>query len=140
MFKVENTRQIPPQLIDSGRKLIQEVLNEVSGIDFVMLCSSDGFELALASKKNLTNGGKIAAVSSSILAMVSAFISEIDLTGCKTITLDADNGKVILVGVEHANYPMVIVTVASQNVLIGQLLYALKKVSELLVADNSVPL
>ena len=140
MFKVENTRQIPPQLIDSGRKLIQEVLNEVSGIDFVMLCSSDGFELVLASKKNLTNGGKIAAVSSSILAMVSAFISEIDLTGCKTITLDADNGKVILVGVEHANYPMVIVTVASQNVLIGQLLYALKKVSELLVADNSVPL
>lgn len=140
MLKVENTRQIPPQLIDSGRKLIQEVLNEVSGIDFVMLCSSDGFELALASKKNLTNGGKIAAVSSSILAMVSAFISEIDLTGCKTITLDADNGKVILVGVEHANYPMVIVTVASQNVLIGQLLYALKKVSELLVADNSVPL
>lgn len=51
MLKVENTRQIPPQLIDSGRKLIQEVLNEVSGIDFVMLCSSDGFELALASKK-----------------------------------------------------------------------------------------
>ena len=140
MLKVENTRQIPPQLIDSGRKLIQEVLNEVSGIDFVMLCSSDGFELVLASKKNLTNGGKIAAVSSSILAMVSAFISEIDLTGCKTITLEADNGKVILVGVEHANYPMVIVTVASQNVLIGQLLYALKKVSELLVADNSVPL
>ena len=140
MLKVENTRQIPPQLIDSGRKLIQEVLNEVSGIDFVMLCSSDGFELVLASKKNLTYGGKIAAVSSSILAMVSAFISEIDLTGCKTITLDADNGKVILVGVEHANYPMVIVTVASQNVLIGQLLYALKKVSELLVADNSVPL
>ena len=136
MFKVENTRQIPPQLIDSGRKLIQEVLNEVSGIDFVMLCSSDGFELVLASKKNLTNGGKIAAVSSSILAMVSAFISEIDLTGCKTITLDADNGKVILVGVEHANYPMVIVTVASQNVLIGQLLYALKKVSESLAADN----
>ena len=45
MLKVENTRQIPPQLIDSGRKLIQEVLNEVSGIDFVMLCSSDGFEL-----------------------------------------------------------------------------------------------
>ena len=136
MLKVENTRQIPPQLIDSGRKLIQEVLNEVSGIDFVMLCSSDGFELVLASKKNLTNGGKIAAVSSSILAMVSAFISEIDLTGCKTITLDADNGKVILVGVEHANYPMVIVTVASQNVLIGKLFYELKKVYQSLAADN----
>ena len=136
MFKGNNTRQIPPQLIDLGQILIKKLLNEVPGIDFVMLCSSDGFELALESKKNMINGGKIAAVSSSILAMVSAFISEIVLTGCKTITLDADNGKVVLIGVEHADYPMVIVLVASKNILIGQLLYALKKVSESLVSEN----
>ena len=136
MFKGNNTRQIPPQLIDLGQILIKKLLNEVPGIDFIMLCSSDGFELALESKKNMINGGKIAAVSSSILAMVSAFISEIELTGCKTITLDADNGKVVLIGVEHADYPMVIVLVASKNILIGQLLYALKKVSESLVSEN----
>ena len=104
----------------------------VSGVDFVMLCSSDGFELALASKKNLGNSGKIAAVSSSILAMVSAFISEIHLAGCKTITLDADNGKVILTAVEHSQHPMVLVAVASKDVLIGQLLYAIKKTAETL--------
>ena len=46
-----NSRQIPQGLIDIGRAEIQELLNSVSGIDFVMLCSSDGFELALASKK-----------------------------------------------------------------------------------------
>lgn len=132
MNAIVTSRQIPQPLIDAGRAQIQELLNSVSGIDFVMLCSSDGFELALASKKNLNNTSKIAAVSSSILAMVSAFISEIDLTGCKTITLDADNGKVVLTGVDHAQYPMVIVAVASRDVLIGQMLYSLKKVSEAL--------
>ena len=126
------SRQIPQALIETGRMQIQEFLNSVSGLEFVMLCSSDGFELAVASKKNLVNSGKIAAVSSSILAMVSAFISEIHLAGCKTITLDADNGKVILTAVEHPQHPMVLVAVASKDVLIGQLLYAIKKTAETL--------
>ena len=79
MLALNNQRQIPQELTDQAFKQTHELLNMVSGVDFVMLCSSDGFELALASKKNLGNSGKIAAVSSSILAMVSAFISEIHL-------------------------------------------------------------
>ena len=130
MLALNNQRQIPQELTDQAFKQTHELLNMVSGVDFVMLCSSDGFELALASKKNLGNSGKIAAVSSSILAMVSAFISEIHLAGCKTITLDADNGKVILTAVEHSQHPMVLVAVASKDVLIGQLLYAIKKTAE----------
>ena len=132
MLALNNQRQIPQELTDQAFKQTHELLNMVSGVDFVMLCSSDGFELALASKKNLVNSGKIAAVSSSILAMVSAFISEIHLAGCKTITLDADNGKVILTAVEHPQHPMVLVAVASNDVLIGQLLYAIKKTAETL--------
>lgn len=111
-------------------------LNEVSGIDFVMLCSSDGFELALASKKNLDNTGKIAAVSSSILAMVSAFISEIQLIGCQTITLDAENGKVFLTAVNHPNNPMVLVAVTNKDILMGQMLYYFKKVTEILAKTD----
>ena len=130
MLPLNNQRQIPQELTDQARKHIHDLLNMVAGVDFIMLCSSDGFELAVASKKNLVNSGKIAAVSSSILAMVSAFISEIHLAGCKTITLDADNGKVILTAVEHPQHPMVLVAVASNDVLIGQLLYAIKKTAE----------
>ena len=130
------SRQIPQSLIETGRMQIHELLNNVSGLDFVMLCSSDGFQLALASKKKLENTGKIAAVSSSILAMVSAFISEINLVGCKTLSLDADNGHVMLTGVEHAHYPMLIVAVGSSDVLMGQMRYEVKKTSELLAKIN----
>ena len=132
MLPLNNQRQIPQELTDQAREHIHDLLNMVAGVDFIMLCSSDGFELALASKKNLGNSGKIAAVSSSILAMVSAFISEIHLAGCKTITLDADNGKVILTAVEHPQHPMVLVAVASKDVLIGQLLYDIMKTAETL--------
>lgn len=93
MFALNNQRQISAEFKEQASQQIHELLNMVSGVDFVMLSSADGFELALASKKNLDNRGKIAAVSSSILAMVSAFIAEIHLSGCKTITLDADNGS-----------------------------------------------
>ncbi|MEJ2900266.1 roadblock/LC7 domain-containing protein [Acinetobacter sp. NS-4] len=116
---------------------IHELLNNVSGLDFVMLCSSDGFQLALASKKKLENTGKIAAVSSSILAMVSAFISEINLIGCKMLSLDAENGHVVLTGVEHAHYPMLIVAVGSSDVLMGQMRYEVKKTSEFLAKINA---
>ena len=134
---MNNPREIPKELIEYANTELQHFLNTVAGIDFVMLCSSDGFELCLASKKNIENTGKIAAVSSSILAMVNAFITEIQLMGCQTITLDADNGKVFLAAVHHPQHPMVMVAVTNTDILMGQMLYYYKELSARL---SSAPL
>ncbi|MFP8817847.1 roadblock/LC7 domain-containing protein [Acinetobacter johnsonii] len=134
---MNSSREIPQALIESAHIELQRFLNTVIGIDFVMLCSSDGFELALASKKNIENTGKIAAVSSSMLAMVNAFITEIQLLGCQTITLDADNGKVFLTAVHHPQHPMVMVAVTHTDILMGQMLYYYKELSARL---SSAPL
>ena len=95
-MKMMNPHAVGTKLKALFNQELYAFLNEVNGVNLVMLCSSDGFELSYTSKKNRENTGKIAAVSSSILAMVSAFISEIELIGCQTITLDAENGKVFL--------------------------------------------
>lgn len=68
--------------------------------------------------------------------MVSAFISEIQLVGCQTITLDAENGKVFLTAVNHSKYPMVMVAVTSTDILIGQMLYYYKELSEKLASQQ----
>jgi predicted regulator of Ras-like GTPase activity (Roadblock/LC7/MglB family) len=103
-----------------------------------MLCSTDGFELASIYKKNPYNSTKLAAVSSSILAMVSAFLNEIHLTGCQSITLDAENGKAILTSIPAPHHPMVMVTLSNKDVLLGQLLYSLKQASAAIVdADQA---
>ncbi len=126
-------RQAPEALIKLAKDQIHDVLMHVKGVDYIMICSSDGFELESVSRRDSFNSSKLAAVSSSILAMVSAFLNEIELIGCQSMTLDAENGKAILTAVPCENHPMVIVTLAAKDVLLGQLLYSLKQAKESII-------
>ena len=38
-------RQAPEELVDFSRQQINDILSTVSGVNFVMLCTADGFEL-----------------------------------------------------------------------------------------------
>ncbi|MNY95416.1 Roadblock/LC7 domain protein [compost metagenome] len=129
MFTLAQSRTAPEELIDFAKNEIHDVLMNVRSVNYVMLCSTDGFELAHVYKRDGYNSTKLAAVSSSILAMVAAFMNEIHLEGCQSITLDADNGKAILTSIPSSNHPMIIVTLTEKDVLLGQLLYALKNAS-----------
>ena len=129
MFTLAQSRTAPKELIDFAKNEIQDVLMNVRSVNYVMLCSTDGFELAHVYKRDGFNSTKLAAVSSSILAMVAAFMNEIHLEGCQSITLDADNGKAILTSIPSSNHPMIIVTLTEKDVLLGQLLYTLKNAS-----------
>ncbi|MBB4809768.1 putative regulator of Ras-like GTPase activity (Roadblock/LC7/MglB family) [Acinetobacter johnsonii] len=129
MFTLAQSPTAPKELIDFAKSEIQDVLMNVRSVNYVMLCSTDGFELAHVYKRDGYNSNKLAAVSSSILAMVAAFMNEIHLEGCQSITLDADNGKAILTSIPSSNHPMIIVTLTEKDVLLGQLLYTLKNAS-----------
>lgn len=133
MFTLAQSRSAPKELIDFAKSEIQDVLMNVRSVNYVMLCSTDGFELAHVYKRDGYNSTKLAAVSSSILAMVAAFMNEIHLKGCQSITLDADNGKAILTSIPSPNHPMIIVTLTEKDVLLGQLLYTLKNASNKII-------
>ena len=135
MLDLNKSRKVPDDFVEYAEKQIRHLLNAVSGVEFVMLCTSDGFEIALVNKKNINNSGKIAAVSSSILAMVTAFVSEINLVGCQTITLDAENGKALLTAIPHATHPLVLVAMTNKDILLEQMLYELKSTTELLMKN-----
>ncbi len=130
MIQSDESRTATPALVEYARTQIHQVMSRVKGIDFIMICSTDGFELGSFSKISKYNTSKLAAVSSSILAMVSAFLGEIALTGCQSITLDAENGKAVLTAVPAGKHPMVMVTLVAKDVLLGQLLYELKDASQ----------
>lgn len=130
-------RKAPDELVKLATQEINRILMTIDGVDFVMLCSSDGFELATVNKASVVNSGKIAAVSSSILAMISAFTAEIRLTGCQTITLDAENGKAVLSAVQAKNHPMLIVVQTSKTVLLGMLLHSVKQAADAIIAADA---
>ena len=77
MFNIKEKRAASAELIDKAKQELQDIISNVRGVNFVMVCSTDGFELASLYKRDIYNKGKLAAVSSSILAMVQAFLSEI---------------------------------------------------------------
>ena len=137
MFTLAQSRSAPKELIDFAKNEIQDVLMNVRSVNYVMLCSTDGFDLAHVYKRDGYNSTKLAAVSSSILAMVAAFMNEIHLEGCQSITLDADNGKAILTSIPSSNHPMIIVTLTEKDVLLGQLLYTLKNASNRIIQYQS---
>lgn len=123
------TRSLAPAMHAPIQQQLQELMS-INGVYFVMLCSSDGFEIMHLEKKKLYNTGRLAAVSSSILAMISAFLKEIQLSGCQSVTLDADNAKAILSNIPSTQTPLVLVTLAESHVLLGQLLHTLKKTNQ----------
>ena len=130
MFGIQENRAAPAHLIQKAKSEIQNIMSSTRGIHFIMVCSTDGFELTSIYKKQNYNNSKLAAVGSSILAMVSAFTHEINLTGCQTLTLDAENGKAILSSVAAPRLPMIIIVLAEKDILLGQALYLLKQASQ----------
>lgn len=136
MLNALEQRTAPENLVKFAKAQIHDVMMNVKGIEFIMVCSTDGFELGSVARKDAFNSSKLAAVSSSILAMVSAFLNEIHLTGCQSITLDAENGKAVLTSVPSPKHPMVIVTLVAKDVLLGQLLYGLKEASAAIIKED----
>ena len=129
MFGIQENRVAPPHLIQKAKTEIQNIMSNTRGIHFIMICSNDSFKLTSLYKKENYNNSKLAAVGSSILAMVTAFTKEIHLTGCQTLTLDAENGKAILSSVASPQHPLIIIVLAEKDVLLGQILYMLKRAS-----------
>lgn len=131
------TQRIPPEaFMQQAQASIQELMAAVPGIQNVILASTDGFELCSAQRDNQVQGSKLAAVSSSILALVQAFLGEIHFTGCQSMTLEAENGKAIIAAVNSVNHPMLLVITTSKSVLLGHLLHSLKACTQALALSD----
>ena len=131
------TKRIPPEaFMQQAQASIQELMAAVPGIQNVILASTDGFELCSAQRDNQVQGSKLAAVSSSILALVQAFLGEIHFTGCQSKTLEAENGNAIIAAVNSVNHPMLLVITTSKSVLLGNLLHSLKACTQALALSD----
>ncbi|WP_419421661.1 roadblock/LC7 domain-containing protein [Moraxella sp. TY6] len=114
------------KFISSSNEVLHELVHTTSGIDGVLLASTDGFEVNSIFQKTY-DGGKLSAVGSSILALVQALTSEAQLTGCRSVILDAENGKIMISAVPNQHQPMIVIVVTKQQVLLGQIMHGMNK-------------
>ena len=129
-------RSAADSLIHTAHPQIKEILTNVSGVEYVMICSSDGFELTAAYKK-CDKYKEISGCQQLNSRYGSSFLEWNNLYGCQNITLEAENGKAILTSVPSANHPMIIIALAEKDILLGQLLYMLKNASNSIQQEAS---
>ncbi|WP_227677395.1 roadblock/LC7 domain-containing protein [Psychrobacter ciconiae] len=127
LFQSESNRVKPAEAyLTAAKEVLQDLIHATSGIDGVLLASTDGFEVSSIFQKDY-DGGKLSAVGSSILALVQALTNEAQLTGCRSVILDAQDGKIMISSVPNKNQPMIAIIVTKQQVLLGQIMHGMNK-------------
>lgn len=126
LFQLENRVKPNEKFITLSNEVLHELVHTTSGIDGVLLASTDGFEVNSIFQKNY-DGGKLSAVGSSILALVQALTAEAQLTGCRSVILDAENGKIMISAVPNQHQQMIVIVVTKQQVLLGQIMHGMNK-------------
>ncbi|MDO5768239.1 MAG: roadblock/LC7 domain-containing protein [Psychrobacter sp.] len=137
LFQSESNRVKPSeQYITTSKEVLHELVHATSGVDGVLLASTDGFEVSSIFQKDY-DGGKLSAVGSSILALVQALTNEAQLTGCRSVILDAQDGKIMISSVPNKNQPMIVIVVTKQQVLLGQIMHGMNKaINKLIELDQ----
>ncbi|PID37766.1 MAG: hypothetical protein CR966_00490 [Pseudomonadales bacterium] len=133
LFKTESNRIKPSdKFISSAKVVLSDLVHSASGIEGVLLATTDGFEVSAVFQRDY-DGGKLSAVGSSILALVQALVNEAHLTGCRSVILDAENGKVMISAVPNKNLPMIAIILTKQQVLLGQVMHGMNKAQNKLI-------
>lgn len=137
LFQTDSNRLKPSEgYLIAAKDVLQDLVHATSGIEGVLLASIDGFEVSSIFQKEY-DAGKLSAVGSSILALVQALTSEAQLTGCRSVILDAQDGKIMISSVPNKHQPMIVIVVTKQQVLLGQIMHGMNKaINQLIELDQ----
>lgn len=134
LFQTASNRLQPSEnYLVASKDVLQGLVNDTHGIEGVLLASVDGFEVSSIFKQGY-DAGKLSAVGSSILALVQALTNEAHLTGCRSVILDAQDGKIMISSVPNTYQPMIVIVVTKQQVLLGQVMHGMNKTINQLVS------
>ncbi len=139
LFQTESNRLKPSEnYLLATKDVLHNLMHTTSGVDGVLLASTDGFEVSSIFQKDY-DAGKLSAVGSSILALVQALTTEAQLTGCRSVILDAQDGKIMISAVPNENQPMIVIVVTKQQVLLGQIMHGMNKaINQLIELDKNL--
>lgn len=116
--------RVPREL---ARKTLADV-GELTGVQSVVLFSSDGFELASHSADAATSA-RLAAIGSSLAALGSAISGEAGMRDFERTTIESEDGTVIIMRVDGSD-AMSMAVVAGPKAMLGQLLWATRQCCE----------
>lgn len=113
---------LQPHLTLLAEKALETLMAEVHGAVSAVLSTVDGFAVA-ARTETAEQGSRLAAMASSISAICSVVGEETQVGAHQSISIESDNGYVVMVHIAHAVQPMILNLVADKTAVLGQMIY-----------------
>ena len=118
-----------PELLPQCAIHLQSFMSQTSGVTAVLVATTDGFEVASVLHKTLS-AEKMAAMTSSILALGEAVLFEAELNDCKNVVIEAGDGLIVMLSVGDARCELLLSVIADKNAMLGQVLWAARRCCE----------
>lgn len=115
-----------PSFVSSCESALQGLMQDVPEVFSAMVSTEDGFELS-SSNRTRTSASRMAALSSSLLAVSKAAMRELRLNGTGSVLVENDAGKVLIVEARTRPHPTVLCVGADHQAVTGKLLWAAKR-------------
>ncbi|SEM23503.1 hypothetical protein SAMN05428989_3450 [Pseudoxanthomonas sp. GM95] len=116
---------------------LQAFAEEVGGVRCAVVSSVDGFALAVANGEP-GSGERLAAMTSSMLALAAAVGRELALGHLESLLAEASEGKVVMLAIP-APTPLLLMAACERRILTGNVLWAARACSQRMAQDLSGP-
>jgi predicted regulator of Ras-like GTPase activity (Roadblock/LC7/MglB family) len=118
-----------------------DLVHDTSGVEAALLASPDGFEVVSASRTHRLDGPRLAAMSSSMLALGAAMSHELALDRCRNLHIESDDGVALLFTVPCARADLVLSAMSRGDATLGMVLVATRRCARTIAAllDAGVP-
>lgn len=117
---------LPPHLITLAEKALEGLMGQVRGAVASVVSTADGFDVA-SRTQNAGQGSRLAAMASSIAAICTVVGEESQVGEHQSISIESENGYVVMVHVAHASNPMILNLVADKTAVLAQMIYFCKQ-------------
>lgn len=115
-------RQHPELALKCGAHL-QRFVSQTSGVTAALVATTDGFEVSSVLHQSLS-AQKMAAMTSSILALGEAVLAEADLSDCRNVVIEAGGGLIVMLAIGDPRNELLLSVIADRNAMLGQVLWA----------------
>lgn len=102
---------------------LEAMVRDTAGIDSAAIVTGDGFELAAVLRHDVS-GNKLAAMSSSLLALSEAVVEELKMRGCRNVIVEGEGGTVVMIRVPASGSDLLMSVLCRESAVLGSVLYA----------------
>ncbi len=115
------TMPLAPGATSIAQREAQDLLDQVEGVNTVVVATVDGFDVASALRTG--EAARVAAMASSISAISAVVSQEARLGRNKRVTNDTEAGFAVVHSVYREDAELVIIAIAHGGALLGQVNY-----------------